>query len=46
MLGLDRFELDGDFFPRDDVGTKVDVAETTTANLTANAVFVANTKIL
>ena len=46
VLGLDRFELDSDLLTRDDVGSKIDVTEGTTANLAANAVFVTDTKIL
>lgn len=46
MLGLDGFELDGDFLPRDDVGAEVDVTETTTADFATDAVFVTDAEIL
>jgi hypothetical protein len=46
MFGLDRFELDGNLFTRDDVGAQVDITKTTTANLPSNAVFVSDTQIL
>jgi len=45
VLGFDTLELDGNLFSGDDVRTEVDVTETATANLTANAVFVAHAKI-
>ena len=46
MLGLDGFELDGYLFARDNVGAEIDIAEATTTNFTANAVLVADAKIL
>ena len=46
MLGLDGFEFDGNFFPRYDVRSKVDVTEASTADLASNAVFVPNAEIL
>jgi hypothetical protein len=46
MLGLDGFQFDGNFFPRYDVRSKVDVTEASTADLASNAVFVPNAEIL
>jgi hypothetical protein len=46
MLGLDGFEFDGNFFPRYDVRSKVDITEASTADLASDAVFVPNTEIL
>lgn len=46
VLGFDGLELDGDLFARDDVGSEVDVSETTTTNLTTDAVLVSDAKIL
>jgi hypothetical protein len=46
MLCLDALKLNGNLFTGDDVGSKVDVTETTTTNLATNTVFVTNTKIL
>ena len=46
MLGLDALELDGDLLTGDDVGAEVDVTETTTSDLTADAVLVSYTEIL
>jgi hypothetical protein len=46
VLGLDTLELDGNLFARDDVGSEVNVTETTTTDLTTNAVFVSDAKIL
>jgi hypothetical protein len=46
MLGLDGFEFDGNFFPRYDVRSKVDVTEASTADLASDAVFVPNAEIL
>lgn len=46
MLGLHRFELDCNFFARNDVCTKVDVSEGTGSNLAANTVFITDAKIL
>ena len=43
VLGLDTFKLDGDFFSRDDVGAQVDITETSTTDLAADAVFVPDT---
>ena len=39
MLGLDRLELDGDLFARDDVDAEVDVSEGAGADLLADAVL-------
>lgn len=46
VLGLDAFELDGNFFARDDVGAQVDVAERTGTDLATDAVLVTDAKIL
>jgi hypothetical protein len=46
VLGLDALELDGDLFTRDDVGSKVDVSEGATTDLSTNAVLVAYAEIL
>lgn len=46
VLGLDTFELDGDFFARNDVGSQVNVTETSAADLSADAVLVADAEIL
>jgi hypothetical protein len=46
MLGLDRFEFDGNLFTRYDVGSKVDVTKASTADLASNAVFIPNAEIL
>jgi len=46
VLGLDTLKLDGNLFTGDDVGSEVDVTETTTTDLTTNAVFIADAKIL
>lgn len=46
MLRLNGFELDGNFFARDDVGAKVDIAEGTGTNLAANTVLVTDAEIL
>lgn len=46
MLGLDALELDGDLLTGDDVGAEVDVTETATSDLTADAVLVTYTEIL
>jgi len=46
MLRLDALELDGNLLAGDDVGAEVDVTETATANLSADAVFVTNAEIL
>jgi hypothetical protein len=46
VLGLDALKLDGNLFTRDNVGTEVDVTEGTTTDLAADAVLVANAKIL
>jgi hypothetical protein len=45
VLGLYALELNGNLFARDNVGAEVDVTETTTANLSSNAVFIADAKI-
>jgi len=46
MLGLDRFEFDGNLFPRYDVRSKVDVTEASAADLASDAVFVPDAEIL
>ena len=46
VLGLDTLKFDGDLFARDDVCAKINVTEAAATNLTANAVFVADSKIL
>jgi hypothetical protein len=46
VLGLDGLKLDGDFFTRDNVGSEVDVTETSTSDLTTNTVLIADAKIL
>jgi hypothetical protein len=46
VLRLDALELDGDLLAGDDVGAEVDVTETATADLSADAVFVTNAEIL
>lgn len=46
MLGLDRFELDGNFFARNDVGAQVNITEGTGTDLAADAVLVTNAEIL
>jgi hypothetical protein len=46
VLGLDALELDGNLLTRYDVGSEVDITERTTTDLTADAVFVADAKIL
>lgn len=45
VLGLDALELDGDFLPRDDVGTEIDVTKATASDLTADAVFITDSQI-
>lgn len=46
VLGLDALELDGNLFTGDDVGSEIDITETTTTNLSTDAVLVTNAKIL
>ncbi len=46
MLGLDALELDRNLLSRDDVGSEVDITERATTDLTTNAVFIADAKIL
>jgi len=46
MLGLDRLKLDGNLFTRNDVGSEVDVTEGAASDLTTDAVFITNAKIL
>ena len=46
VFRLDTFEFDGNLLARDDVGSEVDITETAAANLPANAVFIADAKIL
>jgi hypothetical protein len=46
MLGLDTLKLDSNLFTGDNVGSEVDVTERTTTNLTTDAVFIADAKIL
>jgi len=45
VLGLDRLQLNGNLLARDDVGSEVDITETSTTDLTTDAVFVADAKI-
>jgi hypothetical protein len=46
VLGLDRLKLDCNLFTRDDIGTEVDITEAATTNFAADAVLVADAKIL
>lgn len=46
MLGLDGFELDGNFLTGNDVGAEINITERTRANLSADAVLVTDTQIL
>ena len=46
VLSLYALKLDGNFFTRYDVGSEVNITETTTPDLTADAVFIAHAKIL
>ena len=46
VLGLDALELDGDLLARDDVGSEVDITERAATDLSADAVFITNAKIL
>lgn len=46
MLGLDTFQFDGDFFPRNDVCAQIDVTKTSTPDFSADAVLIADPKIL
>jgi hypothetical protein len=46
VLGLDAFELDGDFLTRDDVGAQVNIAERTRADLATDAVLITDAEIL
>jgi hypothetical protein len=46
VLGLDALELDSNLFSRDDVGSKVNVTEGATTDLTTNAVLVTYAEIL
>jgi hypothetical protein len=46
VLGLDRLELDGNLFSRNDVRSKVNVAKRTRADLAANPVFITDTEVL
>jgi hypothetical protein len=46
VLGLDAFKFDSNLLTRDDIGTKVNITETATADLPADAIFVTNAKIL
>lgn len=46
VLGLDAFELNGNFLARDDVGAEVDVTKRTRADFATNAVLVTDTQIL
>ena len=46
VLSFDTLKLDGNLFARDDVGSEVDITERTTTDLTTDAVFIADTKIL
>jgi hypothetical protein len=46
MLGLYALKLDGNFFTRDYVRTKVDIPEAAAADLPANAVLVTHAKVL
>jgi len=45
VLGLDTLELDSNLFARDDVGSEVDITETTTADLSSDTVFITDAKI-
>lgn len=46
VLGFDRLQLDGNFLSRNDVGAQINVTERTGTDLSADAVLVADTKIL
>lgn len=46
VLSLDRLELDGNLFARDDIGSEVNISKTTTADLPADTVFISDAKIL
>jgi hypothetical protein len=46
VLCFDTLEFDGDLFTRNDIGTQVDVTKTSTPNFSADAIFVADPKIL
>lgn len=46
VLCLDRFELDGDFLAGNDVGAEVDVTKGSGSDLSADAVFITNSKVL
>jgi hypothetical protein len=46
VLGLDALELDGNLLSRYDIGSEVDISKGATTDLTTDAVFVANAKIL
>lgn len=45
MLGLDRLQLNGDLFARDDIGSEIDVTEGTRADLPTDTVLITDTKI-
>jgi hypothetical protein len=46
VFSLDRFEFDGNFLSRYDIGPKVDVTKAATSDFASDAVFVPNAKIL
>jgi hypothetical protein len=46
MLGLHRFELDGNLFAGDNVCAQVDVTETTASDLPTNTILIADAEIL
>lgn len=46
VLGLDALELDSDLLPRDNISTEINVTERAGADLSADAVFITDTKIL
>lgn len=46
VLGLNALQLDSDFLTRDNVGTQVDIAKRAGSDLSTDAVFVTDAKIL
>ena len=46
MLGLDGFELNGNFLARDAVGSEINIVKGTGTDLATDAVFITDTEIL
>jgi hypothetical protein len=46
VLGLDALKLDGDLLARDDIGAEVNITEGAATDLTTDAIFITDAKIL